>query len=75
MEQFNVRYAALAAELASLYETIADPPTLRDAYRLAELWTAHTDARGYIVLGDPAVRLKAAVDARLGEAPEKKRNP
>jgi hypothetical protein len=26
--------------------------------RTAELWTGHNDARGYIVLGDPAVKIQ-----------------
>ncbi|MGC9349633.1 MAG: hypothetical protein ACP5JG_15960, partial [Anaerolineae bacterium] len=60
LDFFNLRYAALATELTYLYERISDPPTLRDAYRLAELWTAHNDARGFVVMGDPAVRLRTS---------------
>ena len=74
LEHFNMRYAALSTELASLYETIADQPTVQDAYQLAELWTATNDARGMIILGDPAVRLRAAAQAGLNPAPEKKAN-
>jgi hypothetical protein len=60
LDFFNMRYAAVATELAYLYERITDPPSPADAYRLAELWTANNDARGYVVLGDPAVRIRMA---------------
>ena len=59
MEYFNGRYAAMSTEL-----TYALQPTFGrqrpDAYEMAALWTANNDARGYIVLGDPAVRLPSA---------------
>ncbi len=61
MDFFNVRYAAVATELASLYHRVADAPLRADIYRLAELWTTTYDARGYIVLGDPAVRLQGLI--------------
>ncbi len=55
MEYFNGRHAALSTELAKALEDakFKEP----DPYALAELWTANNDARGYIVIGDPAVRL------------------
>ena len=31
-----------------------------DEYKLADLWTANNDARGYAILGDPAVRMPLA---------------
>jgi hypothetical protein len=55
MEYFNGRHAALSSELTKALEDakFKEP----DSYALAELWTANNDARGYIIIGDPAVRL------------------
>ncbi|MBN1247090.1 MAG: hypothetical protein JXC32_05490 [Anaerolineae bacterium] len=60
LDFFNMRHAAIATELTYLYDQLSDPPTRDDAHRLAELWTANNDARGYIIVGDPAVRLSAS---------------
>ena len=56
MEYFGMRYAELATLLCSLREEVdlgAEP----DLISLTGLWMAKNDARSYIVLGDPAVRL------------------
>jgi hypothetical protein len=60
LDFFNMRYAAVATELTYLYQKMTDPPAPADIYRLVELWTANNDARGYVVLGDPAVRIRMA---------------
>ena len=56
MEFFDDRYTALAAELTMVLEDIkyGTPPDDRE---LVGLWTAHNDARSYVIIGDPAVRL------------------
>lgn len=59
MDHFDVRHAALATELTAAFESIIEP----NDYQLTELWTANHDARGYVVIGDPAVRLKVAPTA------------
>jgi len=62
MEYFNTHYAALSAELTLALE--ADEgggrpgyPPRPTAHELARMWTANNAARGYVVLGDPSVRL------------------
>jgi len=56
---FPERYAELAMDIASLREAIdyGAPP---DLALLGRLQTALTDARGYAILGDPAVRMRVA---------------
>lgn len=56
MDYFNQRYAELSTELTdriqeSEFRQDADPR------ELGGLWTANNDARSYVILGDPAVRL------------------
>jgi hypothetical protein len=59
MERFNRQYALLSSLLVDELQQIefgrrADPS------RLAEQWTRTIDARNYVILGDPAVRLPVA---------------
>jgi hypothetical protein len=56
LEPFNQRYAELSSDLVL---TVFNPP---DADEMAFLWTSNNDARNYVVLGDPAVRLQLATD-------------
>ncbi len=60
MQDFNLRYAALATELSGLLEQAGFGASV-DELELARAWVEHNDAQGYLVLGDPAVRLR--VDA------------
>ncbi len=58
-EYFNQRYAELYTDLTEEREEVrwgARP----DFLNLSELWTAANDARAYLLLGDPAVRLAAS---------------
>ncbi|MEM8931106.1 MAG: CHAT domain-containing protein [Acidobacteriota bacterium] len=71
MEYFGQRYSELAVHLWQLDRELALGGS-PDRISHIGLWTAHNDARGFVVLGDPAVRL--AVDrsesAGLEEPPQ-----
>ena len=56
VEKFNLRYAELSSDLVTMIEDVDSSNTV-DQYELASSWTSNNDARGYIVLGDPAARL------------------
>jgi len=57
MEAMNSRYAELSAELTSSIDEYRKFGKVIDDHELVGLWTANNDARSYILLGDPAVRL------------------
>jgi hypothetical protein len=57
LDNFNIRWAALSADLADLLADISHGSANPDA-ALANRWVARDDARNYILFGDPAVRLR-----------------
>lgn len=63
LDYFNARYAELSTELS---EQLRDEFRKHDPYDLAALWTANNDARGYVVFGDPAARLRFGNGGRRG---------
>lgn len=57
LDDFNLRYAELATMLSNEVERAEYQKP--DLFKLARYWTAHNDARDYILLGDPAVKIPA----------------
>ena len=56
-KDFSDRYAAASTRILNLTSGTNPGPKLRDA-EMAALWVERNDAQNYILLGDPAVRLR-----------------
>lgn len=60
MEFFGDRFGELAVDLGAARDDVRVKRQKPDNPRLSFLWTANNDARSYIILGDPAVRLSVS---------------
>jgi hypothetical protein len=56
----------MASDLSRQLEELEYDPDAVDAFTLANMWTSSNDARGYAVLGDPAVRLRLGDGGQVG---------
>jgi hypothetical protein len=65
MEYVSAKYATTASELTNLLHEIRAYERKVDGRELAQLWLATNDARNFLVVGDPAIRLQAPVSGAL----------
>lgn len=56
-DMFNLRWAAISTELSDLQNDLAKGADV-PLKTLGNLWVARDDARNFMILGDPAVRLR-----------------
>ncbi len=54
---FNLKYADMTVVLSDNLKQLQHDPEYVSDEELVGLWTANNDARSYVVLGDPAVRI------------------
>jgi len=69
LDFFGTRYGELSSVVLEKLQNIAYGDTSISEVELANDWTANNDARNYLLLGDPAVRVPAVDDAQVLERP------
>ncbi len=68
LEYFNERYAEISSDLTVMIEDLNFGGKV-DEVALAGLWTANNDARAYVIIGDPAVRLSLSDKPAAAQRP------
>lgn len=69
LDFFGERYGELSTELSALLEDLHYGKKTVSTSEVANSWTANNDARNYVVLGDPAVRIQVADAADVQQRP------
>lgn len=69
MELFRYRYAQLSANLAEALQNVVFYDEGRDNEKLVMMMTQTIDARNYVIIGDPAIRLVTKAGLELTEHP------
>jgi hypothetical protein len=57
---FGQKYADLSTDLLSLVEDLEETGLWPEPVNFADLWICRNDAQNYVIIGDPAVRLRFA---------------
>jgi hypothetical protein len=57
LEPMNMRHSSLSTILTNEFDRARQKNRPVDPARVAPIWTANNDARNYVIIGDPAVRL------------------